>query len=298
MADTPFFSIVIPTYNRCEPLKEAIQSVIDQDFESWELLVVDDGSKDATEEVVKAYEQKDPRVRYIYQENAERCAARNNGIDKSNGRYICFLDSDDVYLKHHLSSFKKELEIRSNPVIMLFGDPISEVDGVRIKEIPYKTITGHPVETFIKSAVPSQTTCLHHDILMKYKYDLNFKIGEDIELFCRIANEFPIEHIHSHTAVIRDFGDRTIDSRDMRVYTESIRVLKHIWKVRKGDLIQREWYKFGLSSVKYKQALQHLRRGEKFAYVYNVLVSIAIYPSHFFKDKVKGLITFKVPEAK
>lgn len=295
MSESPFFSIVIPTYNRASSIMDAIDSALAQDHKDFELLVVDDGSKDNTRQLVEARAETDARLKYIFQENAERSRARNNGIEQAKGQYICFLDSDDVYLPNHLSTFYKELESRGFPVMMIFGNPISEVDGKRVNEIPYKTKTGLPVESFIKSAVPSQTTCIHHQILKKYKFDPNFKIGEDIELFCRIASEYPIEHFNAYTVVIRDLGDRTIDSRDMTVYYESSRVMKHIWKVRSNNVIEREWIRFALSSIHYKQGLQHLRRNEKFAYVYQVLVSIAISPSHFLKDKIKGLLTFKIP---
>jgi glycosyltransferase involved in cell wall biosynthesis len=295
--NSPFFSVVIPTYNRAGSILEAVDSVLVQDHPNLELLVVDDGSTDNTGELLKARAQTDPRLRYIFQENAERSRARNNGIDQAEGQYICFLDSDDVYLENHLSSFYKELEKREFPVVMLYGNPISEVDGKRVEEIPYKTTTGLPVESFIKSAVPSQTTCIHRQILSEFKYDPDFKIGEDVELFCRVASKYPIEHISAYTAVIRDLGDRTIDIRDMTVYTESARVIKHVWKVRSNDVISREWIRFALSSIHYKRALQHLKRNEKFAYVYQMLVSIAISPTHFLKDKIKGLITFKVPTA-
>lgn len=295
MSDTPFFSIVIPTYNRAGSILDAINSALNQDVLDFEIVVVDDGSTDNTRSIIEKRALSDPRLRYIHQNNAERSRARNNGIEQAKGRYICFLDSDDLYLPNHLSTFHSELENRNFPVMMLYGDPISEVKGKRVNQIAYKTTTGLPVESFIKSAVPSQTTCIHHEILKRFKFDPNFKIGEDVELFCRVASEFPIEHINAHTAVIRDLGDRTIDSRDMTVYSESERVIKHIWKVRSNNVIKREWIKFALSSIRYKRALQHLRRNEKFAYVYQVLISIAISPTHFLKDKIKGLITFKVP---
>ena len=76
----PFFSIIIPTYNRAHLISMAIDSVIAQTFENWELIIVDDGSTDNTKELVDNYCSIDKRIRYIYQENAERSAARNNGI--------------------------------------------------------------------------------------------------------------------------------------------------------------------------------------------------------------------------
>ncbi len=97
------FSIIIPTYNRADLLKEAIDSVLKQTYENWELIIVDDGSIDHTKEVVISYQ--DARIHYHYQLNKERSAARNKGVDLSKGDYICFLDDDDIYDKEYLQEF-------------------------------------------------------------------------------------------------------------------------------------------------------------------------------------------------
>lgn len=97
----PEVSVIIATYNRADLLPRAIQSVLDQTYQDFELIVVDDGSTDNTREVVESFE--DGRIRYIWQENQERAVARNTGIAASNGQYITFLDSDDCYLPGKLS---------------------------------------------------------------------------------------------------------------------------------------------------------------------------------------------------
>ena len=88
MSGTPFFTVIIPTFNRADLLAIAIQSVLDQTFTNWELIVVDDGSTDHTASVVKSFG--DERIRYYYQENQELNAARNSGVDFSKGKYTAF----------------------------------------------------------------------------------------------------------------------------------------------------------------------------------------------------------------
>lgn len=92
MTDRYQFSVVIPTYNRAELIPRAIDSALEQTFPAHEILVVDDGSTDNTESVVKKYGEP---VRYIKQKNAGVSAARNNGIQEAKGNVIAFLDSDD-----------------------------------------------------------------------------------------------------------------------------------------------------------------------------------------------------------
>ncbi|WP_022683973.1 glycosyltransferase family 2 protein [Sphingobium bisphenolivorans] len=97
----PFFSVVIPLYNRASIVVDTIRSVLAQDWQDFEIVVIDDGSRDDPEPVIAAIG--DPRVRYIRQDNAGGGAARNRGILASKGCYIAFLDSDDLFLPGKLS---------------------------------------------------------------------------------------------------------------------------------------------------------------------------------------------------
>jgi len=99
----PFFSIILPTYNRSSLLPRAIDSVLQQTFSDFELIVVDDGSTDATQQLVSNYA--DNRVRYVYQENKGVCVARNHGVAVANAPYLVFLDSDDYATEHWLKDF-------------------------------------------------------------------------------------------------------------------------------------------------------------------------------------------------
>ena len=108
----PFFSIIIPTYNRAKTILSTIQSVLNQSFHNWELLIIDDGSTDNTKSLIKSFIDK--RIIYIYQENSERSEARNNGIVNAKGDYICFIDSDDLFHKNHLLFIFKSIQTHKN----------------------------------------------------------------------------------------------------------------------------------------------------------------------------------------
>jgi len=100
-SENPLVSVIIPTYNRAWVLKEAIDSVLAQEFKDFELIVVDDGSTDNTGEILDSYEQD---ILVLRQSNKGVSAARNRGIDAAEGRLIAFLDSDDLWLPRKLSS--------------------------------------------------------------------------------------------------------------------------------------------------------------------------------------------------
>ena len=88
-------SIIMPAYNGEKFIDQAINSVIDQTYDNWELIVIDDGSQDGTKEIVQNY--KDPRIRYFYQYNQGQAAALNKGLDLARGEFITTLDVDDWY---------------------------------------------------------------------------------------------------------------------------------------------------------------------------------------------------------
>ncbi|MFD2999149.1 glycosyltransferase family 2 protein [Pontibacter toksunensis] len=87
----------MPAYNAGQMIDESIRSVLQQTYQDWELIIVDDGSVDNTKEISLAYTEIDKRVKYVYQPNGRQGKARNNGIRNSSGTYVAFLDADDLW---------------------------------------------------------------------------------------------------------------------------------------------------------------------------------------------------------
>lgn len=92
----PLISIVVPCYNQAQYLDECLQSVLEQTYENWECIIVNDGSPDSTHEVAQEWLEKDTRFKYIQKENGGLSSARNAGLDAAVGAYIQFLDCDDL----------------------------------------------------------------------------------------------------------------------------------------------------------------------------------------------------------
>jgi len=128
----PFFSVIIPSYNRAALLPRAIQSVIHQTFDDWELLVVDDGSTDDTAQQVAVFN--DPRIRYLYQNNQGVCVARNTGAHHAKGEYLVFLDSDDYATSNWLHDFDHLL--KTHAVDLVFCD----MKRVNLTDDSYKIV--------------------------------------------------------------------------------------------------------------------------------------------------------------
>lgn len=111
-----FFSIVVPVYNVEKYLRECVDSILGQNFQDFELILVDDGSKDGSPQICDEYARKDSRVNVIHQKNLGQSAARNNGVKISRGEYIIFLDSDDYietnnFLKDVYDKAKQKIDI-------------------------------------------------------------------------------------------------------------------------------------------------------------------------------------------
>lgn len=109
----PFFTVVIPTYNRAGFIADTLRSVLSQTFAAFEIVVVDDGSKDNTTEIVRQFT--DSRLHYYSKENGERGLARNYGLARAQGAYVLFLDSDDLLHPIHLATLHAAIQEQDQP---------------------------------------------------------------------------------------------------------------------------------------------------------------------------------------
>lgn len=127
----PRFSVVIPTYNRATSITHTLSSCFEQTFDDFEVIVVDDGSSDDTLHVLS--EISDKRLRFVTQENAGPAAARNHGMREARGRYIAFLDSDDLWYPEFLEAANQSINEHGD--VLLYGQIIVDrgVDRYWIK---------------------------------------------------------------------------------------------------------------------------------------------------------------------
>ena len=110
-------SIIMPLYNGEKFIKITLDSVINQTYKNWELLITNDGSKDNSQKIVEEYSNKDSRIKLFNQINKGSAAARNNSLKNANGRYIVFLDSDDIWDKNFLTEQIKFLKEKNASLV-------------------------------------------------------------------------------------------------------------------------------------------------------------------------------------
>ncbi|HEY40915.1 MAG TPA: glycosyltransferase [Dehalococcoidia bacterium] len=197
----PKVSVVITTYNYRRFLAEAIQSVLEQTFTDFELIIVDDGSTDNTREAVDNF--KDQRIKYIYQEHRGGNVARNVGLSISTGKYIAFLDADDIWLPEKLEMQVSLLD--SSPDVALVCSDFYRFDDqsgtILNRAWENRQVDPKRALNLLLSesafAVTS-TVLIRTDVITEVGgWDESLNIGQDWELFVRIARNFAFEAIHT-----------------------------------------------------------------------------------------------------
>jgi len=202
------FTIVIPTYNRAKLIQPTLDSVISQTFADWECIVVDDGSTDNTKEVIQTYCQRDQRFKYIYQDNAERSAARNNGIQHAKGEWICFLDSDDLYEPQHLSDLATYIQEHPTPQFLFYGS--STLHNGSLSKNTQEPYDASP-DYFIRNSVIPARVCIHRTLLEKFKFDPDIVIVEDTVLWTYLHVNFPTQQLPITSAIYRWHDDNSVN---------------------------------------------------------------------------------------
>lgn len=197
----PRVSIIIPTYNRAHMIVECLDSVLNQTYRHFEVIVVDDGSTDNTEAVLKPYFD---RIKYIKQENHGNAAARNTGIREAKGEIIAFNDSDDLWLPDKLEKQVRYLDEHPDVDMVcgngvFFGD--QKIEGKKV--IPDKRAV--PLERdgitlraiFMKSSIRTPTiVARRHVIEATGGFDPDFKVCVDLDFAFRVLMKFKVAFIN------------------------------------------------------------------------------------------------------
>lgn len=206
----PTISVIIPTHNRAWTLNEAIGSVLSQDFDDFELIVVDDGSTDSTFELLKSY----PNVFVIRQEHRGVSAARNAGIKQASGRFVAFLDSDDLWLPQKLSTQKAFFQTHPDALICQ-TEEIWIRNEVRVnRKNRHRKPSGTIFERSVELCLVSPSAVMAHRSLFDDigLFDEAMPACEDYDLWLRIACRFPI-HLVDIPLVIKRGGHKDQLSR-------------------------------------------------------------------------------------
>ena len=196
----PLFSIIIPTRNRAPLLKHCIASVIAQSCTDFELIIIDDGSEDETKQIVSSF--RDDRVKYYYQTHKERSTARNLGLEKVSGKYICFIDDDDYILNHHLSSFKNAIiNKKYKQEILRIGYKYNS--GTKIGPIYSKAEHRNPIQFALKNMCGLWTLCIPTQYCADIRFPEEFPHWQDTYYILRLLANHSFKQLREVSYVYR-----------------------------------------------------------------------------------------------
>lgn len=234
----PFFSVVIPTYNRAGKLKLTLDSVIAQTFTDFEVLVMDDGSTDNTKAVVESLH--DPRIRYEWAPNSGGPATpRNRGIDAASADWICFLDADDLWYRDKLKRVAEA--IKTNPSLdLVCHNEIMSVLATGSKTLlkygPFEP-DFYRVTLVLGNRVSTSAATVRREFLNKHSLRFNqspdFVIVEDYDMWLRIAFYGGVFHFISDPLGEYIIEDDNISSNWQRMQNNHLNLLRdHVYNLQ------------------------------------------------------------------
>jgi glycosyltransferase involved in cell wall biosynthesis len=262
MPSFPMTSVIIPTFERAAFLAEAIDSVLAQTEKDFEFIVVDDGSTDHTREAVASYEN---RIRYFFQPNAGAAAARNLGIRQAAGKFITFLDSDDLWLPKKLA--RQIAWMAAHPENLLcYTDEIWIRRGVRVNQKKLHAKTGGWIYPLcLPRCVISPSSVLMRRELFDAvgAFDEQLPVCEDYDLWLRVAARFEVGFIPEPLIVKR--GGHAGQLSQSEVGIDRYRVAA-LMKIYESGVLKPEWRELTRETIRAKcEILENgFRKRQKF----------------------------------
>lgn len=230
--DSPLVSVIMPTYNRRDLIVLAIDSVVAQSYQNWELLVVDDGSVDKTDELLKERYAGESRIKYLYQKNAGQSSARNQGIATSIGEYIAFLDSDNLWEPNRLAAGVEVLRKNAN-IGLCFADSISiDIQGRELGRENMRRYSGKVFPLMVIDNFVSMNTVLVRRSIFYSDRPFNQanRLDEDYELWLDLSVNNEYFYIPHFLSRYRVEGNRVSDNFMRRLDANEATVKKIIAK--------------------------------------------------------------------
>ncbi|MBY0435306.1 MAG: glycosyltransferase family 2 protein [Cyclobacteriaceae bacterium] len=214
-SDLILFSIIVPTYNRASFVKAAVESILHQTYNHFEVIIIDDGSTDNTEETILRLFSHLPKVAYFKQNNSERGAARNRGSELAKGKYIMFFDSDDLMMPNHLEEARRFIKHQNFPEIFHLNYEVKTPEGRLIRVGPSSMETAN-AKLIHGNFLSCNGVILRRDVALSnpFNEDRTLAAMEDWELWLRLAVQYQIYMVSKITTTIVDHDSRSVSQAD------------------------------------------------------------------------------------
>ena len=222
----PLISVIIPAYNAEKTIQETIESVVNQTFSDWELIVINDGSQDRTVDVVSQIT--DPRIKVFSYSNAGAPASRNRGFDNSLGQFIAFLDADDLWTTDKLESQLNALQLHPEAAVAYSWTNYIDESGNFLKQGGHIICNGDVyskllVRNFLENG--SNPLIKREAINEVGGFDESLKGGQDWELYLRLGEKYHFVAVEKPQILYR-VSSNSISSNTIRQEAECLKVIE------------------------------------------------------------------------
>ncbi len=247
----PLISTFMKSYNHERYISEAIESVLSQDFEDLELIIVDDASTDESRQIIERFAEQDPRIRVIFHEhNFGITRVVNDGIDAARGKFIAQIDSDDVWVPDKLRKQLAVVERDENVIVWSEGRLIDQNGrplGKNFSELVESASnkkSGNLFQTLLRGNYIFGSTLLYKRTnLGNLRYDERFTYNNDYKFLLELARTYDFHYIAEPLAMYRMHGKNTLvgqgieaEKRRQRAYVEEISILQEALLQHRGEL--------------------------------------------------------------
>ena len=226
----PTVSVIIATYNRENFIREAIDSVLKQTYTDYEIIVIDDASEDNTENIVQDYINKNPKIKYIKNDqNLGIARTRNKGLRLASGIYIAPLDSDDYWMDR--DKLKKQVEfLNANPDYALLGGGIMHIDA---QSKPIKKVLFPVYDSVIRNIILQFNPFAQSTLLFRKNvalecggYSIEYKICDDYELWLKMGLKYKFTNIPQILAGYRIHGGNITHTKRLTAAREILEIVR------------------------------------------------------------------------
>jgi glycosyltransferase involved in cell wall biosynthesis len=257
----PFFSVIIPCYNREKFIEKAIVSVLNQDFQDFEIIVIDDASTDQSVQIIEGLS--DDRIHLIkLKTNSERSHARNLGLKAAVGKYICFLDSDDRFLVEHLSNFKGGISKSKLEHAIWFTSCVHEKNEIILPTKSKSPKGMDPFEYILRSTFNPTRTCISNKMAKEIEFDSNVDGIEDLDFCLRLAINYPLYFIDRPSCVYV-LHDESYTLADANRFNKELKRFEIIFdKPELSNLLPEKTKKFLFSKCHYHLAISSFQSNQ------------------------------------
>ena len=294
--DDLLISVIIPVYNAENYLEQCLNSIKNQTYKNFEVIIVNDGSKDNTEVICKRFLEDDSRFRYFSKENGGVSSARNFGLDNANGHYITFIDGDDWVEHNHLEILIKSItENNSDIAICSYKEFDNNIDTyytiVYTKQeknlLNFEKII-RKSSLFIFSKLMSINVCFNNavaklfrkELVTNLRFDTSIKYGEDLDFYFSLyLNVESISYVDELTYVYRIHGDSTTSNFNQEYAEQELSIFKKMFK---------KIQEIGLPTIHYFNKFQKLLKARV-----NYIKNKVLLNEHLgFLKNIEGTVTY------